>query len=295
MTMIKTNSAPLILNGREVSIEVLEKIKSEVKQLKTNNKRVPGLAVLIAGNNPASLTYVKNKEKTAKEIGLYSKVYKLPDTISEFDLIKQIELLNVNENIDGILVQLPLPHHIKAEDVISYVNPQKDVDGLHPLNAGKLFSGEQSLMPCTPKGVIEILKFYKINLAGLNSVVIGRSNLVGKPLALLLLRENATVTIIHSKSKNIKEITKNADLLVCAIGQPKFVKENWVKDGAIVIDIGINKISEGGSSKLVGDVDFENVSRHCKAITPVPGGVGPVTIAMLMSNTLDAYKMRNRI
>ncbi len=293
MTMIKTNSTPLILNGREVNSEVLQKINNEVIQLKKANKRVPGLAVILVGNDPASNTYVKNKEKTAKETGLYSEVYRLPATTTEFDIIKQIELLNVNENIDGILLQLPLPHHINPERIISYIDPQKDVDGLHPLNAGKLFTGEKCLIPCTPKGVIEILKYYKIILSGANTVVIGRSNLVGKPLALLLLRENATVTIIHSKSKNIEEITKRADLLITAIGSPRFVKENWIKDGVIVVDIGINKVEENGYSKLVGDVDFENVSKHCSAITPVPGGVGPVTIAMLMSNTLEAYNARN--
>lgn len=291
--MTKVNLSSLILNGRTVADEVLSNINSEISQIKSQNKRLPGLAVILVGNNPASHTYVKNKEKKCKDLDIHSEVFKLPENISEGELVKQIKLLNENKKIDGILLQLPLPIHLNAKKIIEYIDPVKDVDGLHPYNSGKLISGGSCLIPCTPQGVIEILKYYSINISGKSAVVVGRSNLVGKPLALLLIQENATVTIAHSKSENLKDITKSADILISAIGKARFIKESWVKEQAIVIDVGINNIIENGQTKIVGDVDYENVKHICKAITPVPGGVGPVTIAMLMKNTLQAYKSRH--
>lgn len=290
--MVKTNSTPLILNGREVRDEVLKNIKIEINKLKLENKRLPGLAVILVGENPASNTYVKNKEAACKEIGLYSEIHKLPTSVSEKELIDLIELLNNKNTIDGIIVQLPLSSHINPQKVINSISPDKDIDGLHPYNLGRLLVNDECLTPCTPLAVIEILKHYPINLNGMSAVVIGRSTLVGKPLAMLLVKENATVTIAHSRTKNIEEVTKSADILVCAVGKPRLVKKHWVKRGAIVIDVGINKIFENGTPKLVGDVDFESVSQICQAITPVPGGVGLVTVAMLMSNTLKAYRNR---
>ncbi len=291
--MTKVNSSPLILNGRTVANEVHKQIKDEMKQIVRENKRIPGLAVVLVGEDPASYTYVKNKEKACIELGLHSEVYRLPTNITEPELIKLIYSLNNNTNIDGILVQLPLPKHINTEKLLEQINPTKDVDGLHPYNLGNLLSGKGYLKPCTPQGVIEILKHYSINLKNKSAVVIGRSTLVGKPLALLLLEENVTVTIAHSKTNNLDKVSREADILICAAGKPKLVKRNWVKSESVVIDVGINKITENGVSKLVGDVDYDEVSAVCQAITPVPGGVGPVTIAMLMANTLKAYKRNN--
>ncbi len=286
------NSKPLILNGRLVADEVQKNIISEIEILKSQQKRVPGLAVVLIGNDPASQIYVKNKDIACKKLGLYSEVHNLPSTISESEVLNLISSLNFNNKIDGILIQLPLPNHLNKEKILDSIDPTKDVDGLHPYNLGKLMRGDKTLTPCTPQGVIEILKHYSINISGCSAVVIGRSILVGKPVSILLANENATVTIAHSKTKNIEEVAKNADILISAIGKPKLITKNWIKDGAIIIDVGINRLQENGVNKLVGDVDFENVNQLCKAITPVPGGVGPVTIAMLMSNTLKAYKER---
>lgn len=290
----KVNLTPLILNGREVANEVLKGARNEINLLKGQNKRLPGLAVILVGNNPASHTYVRNKEKICKEIGIYSEVYILEENITEKELLANVNLLNKSSKIDGILIQLPLPKHINSEKVIESIDPEKDIDGLHPYNLGKLLSGQSCLKPCTPQGVIQILKHYSINIKGSKAVVVGRSNLVGKPLALLLLKENATVTVVHSQTQKLSEITKEADILVCAIGRAHFIKKDCVKAGAVVIDVGINSINENGKNKITGDVDFEGVKSNCQAITPVPGGVGPVTIAMLMANTLNAYKMRNK-
>ena len=290
--MTKTNSKPLILNGRLVADEVLKNIVHEIKLLKSQNKRTPGLAVVLVGDNPASSTYVKNKEIICKKVGIYSEVHKIQANISENEILSLINSLNANKKIDGILVQLPLPIHLKAEKVISSIAPDKDIDGLHPYNLGKLITGYKTIAPCTPQGVMEILDYYSINISGLSAVVIGRSTLVGKPLSILLLERNATVTIAHSKTDNIEAIAKRADILVAATGKPKLITKDWIKPDAIIIDVGINRISKNGTSKLVGDVDYDNVSSMCKAITPVPGGVGPVTIAMLMTNTLKAYKER---
>lgn len=290
--MTKINSSPLILSGREVSDEVLKGIKIEINDIKAKNKRLPGLSVILVGDNPASNTYVKNKTKVCEELGIHPKIYKFDTEIKTNELIKIIQTLNKDKTIDGILLQLPLPIHIKPEIIINEIDPLKDVDGLSPINLGKLLSGQDCLAPCTPQGVMKILKHYLIDITGMNAVVIGRSTLVGKPLSMMLLACNATVSIAHSKSENISQITKSADILVCAVGKAKLVKKDWVKPDAVVIDVGINKIIENGSSKLVGDVDFDSVKSVCKAITPVPGGVGPTTVAMLMANTLKAYKLR---
>lgn len=290
--MTKINSSPLILSGREVSDEVLKGINSEINDIKAKNKRLPGLSVILVGENPASNTYVKNKTKVCKELGIHSKIHKFETGIKTNELIKIIHSLNMDKTIDGILLQLPLPIHIKPETIINEIDPLKDVDGLSPINLGKLLSGQDCLTPCTPQGVMKILKHYLIDITGMNAVVIGRSTLVGKPLSMMLLASNATVSIAHSKSENISQITKSADILVCAVGKARLIKKDWVKPDAIVIDVGINKIIENGTSKLVGDVDFDSVKSVCKAITPVPGGVGPITVAMLMANTLKAYKLR---
>lgn len=290
--MTKINSSPLILSGREVSDEVLKGINNEINDIKAKNKRLPGLSVILVGENPASNTYVKNKTKVCKELGIHSKIHKFETSIKTNELIKIIHSLNMDKSIDGILLQLPLPIHIKLETIINEIDPLKDVDGLSPINLGKLLSGQDCLTPCTPQGVMKILKHYSIDITGMNAVVIGRSTLVGKPLSMMLLASNATVSIAHSKSENISQITKSADILVCAAGKARLIKKDWVKPDAIVIDVGINKIIENGTSKLVGDVDFDSVKSVCKAITPVPGGVGPTTVAMLMANTLKAYKLR---
>lgn len=293
--MATTNSETFILDGRAVANEVHKRIINEINLIKSKNLRVPGLAVILVGENPASYTYVKNKEKISKKIGIYSEVHHLPSNTSEPELLKLIEALNFDKNIDGILVQLPLPIHLKQEKIINSINPEKDVDGLHPDNLGKLLSNQKSLIPCTPKGVIEILKHYSINVSGLHAVIVGRSTLVGKPLSILLLQNNATVTISHSKSNSLQEITRSADILISAIGKPRLINKNWIKPGSVIIDVGINKIYENSKERLVGDIDFESVVSLCHAITPVPGGVGPVTIAMLMSNTLESYKTRESI
>jgi methylenetetrahydrofolate dehydrogenase (NADP+)/methenyltetrahydrofolate cyclohydrolase len=292
--MEKISTNPIILNGRDVADEVLKKLEGDIKSIKATNKRLPGLAVILIGDNPASKTYVSNKEKMCKKTGINSQVYKLPTETSEKELLLLIDKLNNDNGIDGILLQLPLPIHLKFEKIITHLNPLKDVDGLHPENLGKLLSNQECLKPCTPIGVIKILKHYSIDIAGMNVVIIGRSILVGKPLSMLLLSENATVTVAHSKSENIEKIAKSGDLLIAAAGKAGLIKRGWVKNDAIVIDVGINKIYENGTSKLVGDVLFDEVSSICKAITPVPGGVGPVTIAMLMSNTIQAYNNRNK-
>lgn len=291
--MSNTKSSTLILNGKDVSDFICEGIKSEINKLKEKNKRVPGLAVILVGNNAASEAYVRNKEKKSKEIGLHSEVHHLPENSSEELIISKVEELNNKEIIDGIIIQLPLPNNKDSKNVINKLNPLKDVDGLTIFNSGKLFSGQKTLIPCTPKGIIKILEYYKIEITGRNAVVLGRSNLVGKPIAHLLLEKNATVTIAHSKTKSIESIAKTADILICAMGKPKIVNRSWVKDNATIIDVGINRISVDNKSKLVGDVDFEDVVNKCYAITPVPGGVGPMTVAMLIENTLEAYKNIN--
>ena len=278
----------MIIDGAKIAEELRDKIKSDVKKLPNNNK--PGLTVILIGEHPASQIYVRNKEKFASEVGINSRVLKFDSNISEKDLKKEIKKLNDNPSVHGILVQLPLPKHISQKDIIQTIDPNKDVDGFHPLNVGNLSSGNDAMVPCTPLGCYYLIKRVISNLSGLNAVVIGRSNINGKPMTQLLLKENYTVTIAHSKTKNIEKICKNGDVIIAAVGKAKMVKSDWVKDTAIIIDVGINRIEVNGKNKIVGDVDFDNIQDKVKGISPVPGGVGPMTIACLLENTLKAYK-----
>lgn len=278
----------MIIDGKIISNSVKEKIKSEVEALKEQGIK-PGLVVIKVGNDPASAVYVRNKKRACEELGIYSEEYALPEETSEKELLDLIKELNSREDIDGILCQLPLPKHLDETVVINAISPEKDVDCFHPENVGKVLIGEDGFKPCTPAGVIEMLKHSGIEIAGKNCVVLGRSNIVGKPMALLLLQENGTVTVCHSRTKNLKDITKKADILVAAIGKAKFVTADMVKKGAVVIDVGINRDENG---KLCGDVDFEKVSKKALAISPVPGGVGLMTVTMLMQNTLTSAKKK---
>ncbi len=278
-----------LISGKAVSAAVREELKKEVQAFVQKTGRTPGLAVILVGNDPASAVYVRNKHKACEELGIRSFMHILSDTTTENELLQLIEELNQDESVDGILCQLPLPKGISEEKVIAKIHPEKDVDAFHPENVGKIVTGKYSFLPCTPAGVMELLDFYGISVAGKNCVVIGRSNIVGKPQALLLLEKNGTVEICHSKTENLKEHTLRADILVVAIGRPNFVTEDMVKAGAVVIDVGINRLPDG---KLCGDVDFEAVKEKTSFITPVPGGVGPMTITMLMKNTLTAAKRR---
>ena len=275
-----------LLNGKELSQKIKLNLKQEVESL---NAKV-GLAVIIVGNNPASRVYVNNKKKACEEIGFVSREYALPEETTQEELVNLVKELNEDKEINGILVQLPLPKHLDEKAVIENISPLKDVDAFHISNVGKIMIGDYDFLPCTPAGVMELLHEANVDVAGKECVVIGRSNIVGKPMALLLLHENATVTVCHSKTKDLKEVTKRADVLVVAIGRAKFVTADMVKPGAVVIDVGMDRDENG---KLCGDVDFENVEKIASAITPVPGGVGPMTIAMLMKNTLNAYKIQN--
>lgn len=271
-----------IIDGKTVAEKIRAGIKAEVAKLKAK----PGLAAILVGENPASRVYVDIKRKTCDEVGIYSELYKLPDSTTERELLRLIEKLNDNERIHAILVQLPLPKHISEENAFVAVAREKDVDGFTPVNIGKLIAGEEAAVPCTPKGVIRMLEEYGIRIAGKNAVVIGRSNIVGKPVALMLLNRDATVTVCHSKTRNLAHHTKTADILVVAAGKPRLITAEMVKEGAVVIDVGINRVD----GKLVGDVDFESVRKKAAHITPVPGGVGPMTVAMLMENTLERYR-----
>lgn len=285
-----------IIDGKATAEKLRARIKGAVAELKKSSGKIPGLAVVLVGEDPASNVYVTNKAKQTKEVGLESFEFRFPATISEKDLLKKIEELNGNKNVHGILVQLPLPKHINEEAVINTINPEKDVDGFHVVNTGRLATGQEALTPCTPTGCIILIKdALGNNLSGLNAVVIGRSNIVGKPMAALLLKENCTVTIAHSKTINIEEVCAKADILVSAIGKPKMVKRSWVKKGACVVDVGINRIEVDGKNKLVGDVDFDEVKEIAGSITPVPGGVGPMTIACLLKNTITAFCHINKI
>lgn len=281
----------IIIDGKLVAQEVKAKVSKKVKELQENGI-APGLAVIIIGNNPASRIYVNNKKKACAEVSIYSKEYALPDTTSQKELIELISKLNNDDSINGILVQLPLPNHINEKAVIEAIDPLKDVDAFHEINVGKIMIGEYDLLPCTPAGIIELLNSQNIEIEGKHCVVVGRSNIVGKPMAMLLLHRNGTVTICHSKTKNLKKICKNADILIAAVGKAKFITSDMVKKGAVVIDVGMNKDE---NSKLCGDVDFDNVEKIASYITPVPGGVGPMTIAMLMKNTVTAASLQNRI
>ena len=274
-----------LIDGKEIARKIREEIKEEVAAL----KKKPGLAAILVGDNPASKIYVGIKRKHCEEVGIYSEEYTPPEGTSEEELLQLIRKLNNNDNIHAILVQLPLPKHISVEQVFSEVALEKDVDGFNSVNVGRLIAGNESSVPCTPKGIIRLLEESGIEIEGKNAVVVGRSNIVGKPTALMLLNRNATVTVCHSKTKNLSEVTSKADILVAAVGKPGMITADMVKEGAVVIDVGINKVD----GKLRGDVDFENVKEKAGWITPVPGGVGPMTVAMLLENTLQRYKEQN--
>ena len=279
----------MILDGKKAAAELREELKKKIIELKSTYNTVPGLTVILIGEDPPSKIYVKNKEKFAIEIGINSQVIKYPEDVEEKVVLNKIKELNSDNKVSGILVQLPLPKHIDKRKVIETIDPIKDVDGFHPVNVGNLSSGYDSSIPCTPLGCYLLIKKIEKNLNGKHAVVIGRSNLNGKPMTQLLLKENCTVTITHSKTKDLKAECNRADIIIAAVGRPKLVKGDWVKKDAIVIDVGINKTDSG----LVGDVDFDEVSKVAKAITPVPGGVGPMTIACLLSNTIECFKKTN--
>ena len=276
----------MIIDGKKEAELLREEIKKEILEIKELKNKVPGLTVILIGNYTPSQSYVKNKEKNSKEVGMNSDVIKYSDDVTEKELLNKIKELNNDQNVSGILVQLPLPKQIDKEKIINSIHPSKDVDGFNPVNVGNLSSGYQGLVPCTPMGCLMLIKKVEKNLSGKHAVIIGRSNLNGKPMAQLLLKENCTVTIVHSKTKNLQQECLRADILVAAVGVPNLVKKDWVKKDAIVIDAGINKLND----KIVGDVEFDQVKDIAKAITPVPGGVGPMTIACLLKNTLECFK-----
>ena len=276
----------ILIDGKKAAAELREELKQEVAELKTKYNKVPGLTVILIGDMAPSQIYVRNKEKSANEVGLKSEVIRYPDSVEEKTVLEKIEELNNDETVSGILVQLPLPKHIDKQKVIETILPGKDVDGFHPMNVGNLSSGYESSVPCTPLGCYLMIKKIEPNLSGKKAVMIGRSNLNGKPMAQLLLKENCTVTITHSKTKDLKAECLEADIIVAAVGIPELVKADWVKKDAIVIDVGINKTENG----IVGDVAFEEVSKVARALTPVPGGVGPMTIACLLKNTIECFK-----
>lgn len=278
-----------LLDGKQMAEEKMAELKTMAEDLK-NRGIVPGLAVVLAGDDPASQIYVRNKERACQALGIRSETHSLPDTVSQAEAEALITRLNADPAVDGILVQLPLPEGLDENRLLRLIDPQKDVDGFHPVNVGALASGQQGMAPCTPKGILYMLKKAGVPLAGKEAVVIGRSNIVGKPTAMLLLRENCTVTVCHSKTENLKDHTRRADILVAAVGKPRFVTTDMVKPGAAVIDVGINRTEAG----LAGDVDFENVARVAGYLSPVPGGVGKMTVCMLMENTLLAARERSR-
>ena len=278
----------MIIDGKKQAEIIRNEIKKEILDLKKKSGKTPSLTVILIGDFAPSLIYVKNKEKSAREVGINSEIIRYPKNVSEKDILEKIEELNKNDEISGILVQLPLPSQISKEKIINAINPSKDVDGFNPINVGNLSSGYDSIVPCTPLGCLLLIKNIESNLAGKHAVIIGRSNLNGKPMAQLLLKENCTVTIVHSKTNDLQNECLKADILVAAVGVPNLIKKDWVKKNAIVIDVGINKVGE----KIVGDVNFDELKDNVKAITPVPGGVGPMTIACLLKNTLTCFKAR---
>ena len=280
-----------IINGKEVSLKVKTEVKQEVAILKSKGIEV-GLAVVIVGNNAASRVYVNAKKKACEDVGINSYEYALSEETTQDELLKLVEKLNNDNNVNGILVQLPLPKHIDENLIINTISPDKDVDAFHPFNVGKIMIGDYSFLPCTPAGVMELIESTGVEISGKDCVVIGRSNIVGKPMAMLLLHKSGTVTICHSRTKNLPEICKKADIIVAAVGKANFVTADMVKDGAVVIDVGMNRLDNG---KLCGDVDYDSVFEKASFITPVPGGVGPMTIAMLMKNTLTSAKIKNEI
>ena len=278
----------MILDGKKEAALLREEIKKEILEIKKKTNQSPGLSVILIGDFAPSQIYVKNKEKNSKEVGITSEVIKYSKEVKESEILEKIEELNNNKSVSGILVQLPLPTHISKEKVINAIKPSKDVDGFHPMNVGNLSSGYKAIIPCTPLGCLLLIKKAEKNLTGKHAVIIGRSNLNGKPIAQLLLKEDCTVSIVHSKTKDLKSECQKADILIAAVGVANLVKGDWVKKDSIIIDVGINKVAD----KIVGDVDFEQVKNKVKAITPVPGGVGPMTIACLLKNTLDCFKAR---
>jgi methylenetetrahydrofolate dehydrogenase (NADP+)/methenyltetrahydrofolate cyclohydrolase len=280
-----------ILDGKAASAAIKKEIAEEINIVSKETGLRPGLATILVGDDPASMIYVRNKKRACSETGIQSFEHNLNSHVTERELLNLLKELNENQEINGILVQLPLPSHISEQVVLEAIHPDKDIDGFHPYNVGKLMIGNGSLLPCTPAGIIELLDRNEVKIEGKKAVILGRSNIVGKPSAIMLLQRNATVTICHSKTKNLEKITNHADILLAAIGLPEFVKEDMVKEGAIVVDVGINRKDK----KLVGDVDFKTVSKKASLITPVPGGVGPMTIAMLMKNALTAFKTQRKI
>ncbi|MAC40582.1 MAG: bifunctional methylenetetrahydrofolate dehydrogenase/methenyltetrahydrofolate cyclohydrolase [Pelagibacterales bacterium] len=286
--------AAKIIDGKALATKVRKEVSKAVLALNKKNI-IPGLATIIVGNNPASSIYVKNKGKSAKEVGIKSLQYTLPESVSEDELLKLINGLNLNKDIDGILVQLPLPKKINTEIILNAINPSKDVDGFHIVNAANIYLNREGVIPCTPLGCLIILRSIGQSLKGMHAVIIGRSNIVGKPMAQLLLNEDCTVTTVHSKSKNIEKIVKEADIIIAAVGIPNLVNENWVKKESIIIDVGINRINLENKTKLVGDVNFNAVQSFASYITPVPGGVGPMTIACLLMNTVFQCSRKNKI
>ena len=280
-----------ILDGKKLSKKIEEQVKTDVIKLKEETGRVPGLAVILVGNDPASHAYVGMKKKACDRVGFYSVTHEMPETITQEAIEETIKMMNENPNIDGILIQLPLPSHIDTTKLLELVSPSKDVDGFHPFNVGRLTTGLDGFVPCTPLGVMKLLDEYNIDVKGKNCCVVGASNIVGKPMASLLLNANATVEVCHIFTDDLKKHTLNADMIFVGAGVINLIKEDMVKSGAIIVDIGINRADDG---RLVGDVDFENVSKKCSYITPVPGGVGPMTIATLLSNTLKAAKLHSK-
>jgi len=276
----------MIIDGKKEAEIIRNEIKKEISQIKSKISKVPSLTVILIGEFAPSKIYVKNKEKSAEEVGINSEIIKYPKNVSEKEVLSKIDELNKDKKISGILVQLPLPDQISKEKIINAIHPSKDVDGFNPVNVGNLSSGYNSIVPCTPLGCLLLIKKVEKNLSGLHAVIIGRSNLNGKPMAQLLLKENCTVTIVHSKTKNLQNQCLKADILIAAVGVPNLVKKDWVKDNSIVIDVGINKVGK----KIIGDVKFDELVDKTKAITPVPGGVGPMTIACLLKNTLECFK-----
>lgn len=277
-----------LIDGKKISQEIKNELKEEVSKLRSKGREIT-LAVILVGEDPASQVYVRNKQIACEYVGINSKTYNLPEDTLQEELLKLIDGLNNNVRVNGILVQLPLPKHIDENLIIKNISPLKDVDGFHPENVGKLSIGQSGFVSCTPAGIIELLKRYKIEIEGKHCLVIGRSNIVGKPMAMLLLGENGTVTVCHSKTKDLKNLTKQADILVSAIGKAKFINKEYIKEGAVIIDVGMNRDE---NNKLCGDVDFDSVKNHVKAITPVPGGVGPMTIAMLLNNCVESVKIQ---
>lgn len=279
-----------ILNGKMIAQDIKARIQANILQLVADKKRPPGLAVILIGKDPASEVYVRHKKAACEQVGFYSEVYQYPQTISQSSLLKQIETLNQSDKIDGILVQLPLPEHMTESTILEAIAPEKDVDGFHPFNIGKLAQRKPLLRPCTPKGIMTLLNHTNIQIMGKNAVVVGASNIVGRPMALELLNHGATVTVCHKKTENLEHHIRQAEILVVAAGKPNLIPGNWVKPGAVIIDVGINRLENG---LLCGDVNFAEASLKASWITPVPGGVGPMTVATLMSNTLEAYTRRN--